>query len=118
MNRRDFLKGASAASALGPRAGVLYGTAETPATTMGIVEYSFVRNPHSKSTYKFLDFCHSFGVVPSRALPARRIVGAKRMARGEIRRKGSTDRRFCGQRQGPPKKIQSTPRKLFKINQH
>jgi 3-oxoisoapionate decarboxylase len=33
------------------------------ATSMGIVEYSFYRNPHSKSTYQFLDFCHSFGAA-------------------------------------------------------
>lgn len=28
---------------------------------MGIVEYSFGRDPESRSTYEFLDFCHALG---------------------------------------------------------
>jgi sugar phosphate isomerase/epimerase len=63
MNRRDFLKTAGAAASLAASAKALRAASEPPGATMGIVEYSFFRNPHSKSTLQFLDFCHSIGAA-------------------------------------------------------
>lgn len=61
MNRRDFLKRASISASLATPPTALFGATAAPSSTMGVVEYSFYRNPHSKSTYQFLEFCHSFG---------------------------------------------------------
>ncbi|MGH9351484.1 MAG: sugar phosphate isomerase/epimerase family protein, partial [Terriglobia bacterium] len=65
MNRRTFLKTASAVTAAGAFAAPLMAlpAAGDAGSTMGIVEYSFGRNPASKSAYQFLDFCHSFGAA-------------------------------------------------------
>ncbi|HEX5484135.1 MAG TPA: TIM barrel protein [Terriglobia bacterium] len=59
MNRRNFLE--SAAALLAVPAALPAEQPEPPRTTMGVVQYSFSHNPHTHSTYEFLDFCHSFG---------------------------------------------------------
>jgi 3-oxoisoapionate decarboxylase len=60
MNRRDFLKAtAVAGSALAAVAANLRG--DVPGTTMGVVQYSFSRNPRTRSALDFLDYCHSLG---------------------------------------------------------
>ncbi|MGH9343781.1 MAG: sugar phosphate isomerase/epimerase family protein [Terriglobia bacterium] len=66
MNRRTFLKAASAAAASAAAyaaPSLALPAAGGAASTMGIVQYSFGRNPASRSAYEFLDFCHSFGAA-------------------------------------------------------
>jgi sugar phosphate isomerase/epimerase len=60
MNRRDFLKTTPAGgAALAAVAANLRG--DVPGTTMGVVQYSFSRNPHTRSALDFLEYCHSLG---------------------------------------------------------
>lgn len=65
MNRRTFLKTAGVATAATAAAYSAslkaFPAAGDAAGTMGIVEYSFGRDPESRSAYQFLDFCHTFG---------------------------------------------------------
>ncbi|MGH9405007.1 MAG: sugar phosphate isomerase/epimerase family protein [Terriglobia bacterium] len=63
MNRRDFLKNAAAGASLAAPGTALFGADAAAPSTMGVVQYSFSRHPQAKSTYQFLDFCHSFGAA-------------------------------------------------------
>lgn len=60
MNRRDFLKSTATAASAALSVRTLLADSTPSPTTMGVVQYSFFRNPHTHSTYEFLDFCHSF----------------------------------------------------------
>src|SRR5689334_10998396 len=62
VKRRSFLKTlvASAPIHLAARKNIL--TAEpSPRTSMGVVQYSFADNPHTRSAYDFLEYCSSLG---------------------------------------------------------
>jgi 3-oxoisoapionate decarboxylase len=62
MNRRSFLTSVAASACLAPAAGDRpLNASEAPATSMGVVQYSFSDSPHTKSAYDFLEYCHGLG---------------------------------------------------------
>lgn len=63
MKRREFLKtvAAGTAACLPDVARVAHAQEPVPRTAMGICEYSFSVNPHTKSTLDFLDYAHTLG---------------------------------------------------------
>lgn len=66
MDRRTFIKYAAAAGVSAAPFLAVPGAAQeasVPKCAMGIVQYSFVRNPAARSAYDFLGFCHSFGAA-------------------------------------------------------